>query len=261
MRHLLLYPKRTCDRFPIASDVKWCSSWRRNGSGWLSPSCRPSPGQPVRWRRATWHRSSCCWWTACWCRSRRTTCRTTSMPTQPTLLCCPSRASSSTTSSASAPNWAADVTSSSIRTFLRRFFNATRAKKSFSSMSNDLTLISFIYENLLSVEVLTLRACWMSCRSPSQAIVLRRFLVDFFLLRLRLFAARCASFACPPPADASTYSKCCNERRNWVMRSKPEPVTSSRTTSAGNTCEAAALAFSSGDGNLFVVFFWFSRSR
>ena len=34
------------------------------------------------------------------------------------------------------------------------------------------------------------------------------------------------------------------------MRSKPEPVTSSRTNSAGKTCEAAALAFSSGDGNL-----------
>jgi hypothetical protein len=35
------------------------------------------------------------------------------------------------------------------------------------------------------------------------------------------------------------------------MRWKPEPVTSSRTTSAGKTCDAAALAFSSGDGNLF----------
>ena len=91
---------------------------------------------------------------------------------------------------------------------------------------------------------------WMSLRSPSHAMVFR--LLDFFLLLFRLLTGRSAPPLVPPTVvPPSTYSKCWSERRNWVMRWKPDPVTSKRTTSAGNTWDAAALAFSSGDGNLF----------
>ena len=87
-------------------------------------------------------------------------------------------------------------------------------------------------------------ASWISRRSPSQAIVLRRFFAAWRLDRRRA----------PPAAEwrwwaSWWYSTCINERRNCDIRSNPRPVTSSRITCAANTC-AATRAFSSGDGNL-----------